>query len=124
MRKMILSVVFVLGMLLPAKAQESRRLVLPNVSPFVTAVLGTCMWDMNIPGMLRPENGSSIFFPSSDKTCRTVPELSMGTTLLLWTVGIFASGSGPYTFEQTYAEAEKQGLVPQNGDFGGTYQFY
>jgi len=51
------------------------------------------------------------------------PELSVGMTLLFWTVQVLASGSGPYTFEQTYDEAKKEGLVPRDGDFDGTYRF-
>jgi hypothetical protein len=137
MRRMILSVIFITGTLLPlcaektvqipekyhAAAIENGRLVLPNVSPFIPALLGRCVWNMKFTGMMPREiNRSTLMYPAAGSGS-AVPELSVGMTLLFWAIQIYASGSGPYTYEQTYDEAEKEGLVPHNGDSGGAYRF-
>lgn len=104
-------------------AVENGRLVLPNVSPFITGLLGRCVWNMNLTGMMPREiNRSTRMYPAAGPGS-AVPELSVGMTLLFWTIQVFASGSGPYTYEQTYEEAKKEGLVPHDGDSDGTNKF-
>jgi hypothetical protein len=97
-----------------ASAVKNDRLVLPNVSPFIPALLGICIWNIKLTGMMPREiDRSTLMYPAAGSDS-AVPELSVGITLLFWTIQVFASGSGPYTFEQTYDEAKKEGLVPRD----------
>ena len=137
MRRMILSVIFITGTLLPLCAEKTMqipekyqvsavkndRLVLPNVSPFIPVLLGKCVWDMKLTGMMPRKIDHSTLMYSAAGPDSDFPELSAGMTFLFWTIQVFASGSGPYTYEQTYYEAEKEGLVPRDGDSDGTYRF-